>query len=384
MRRTVTVATLGVLAAATTALLGPGADARQHAPDEDRQAGAIEIGTSDEVDAELSYASTRHETFTYPGAGYVKVHFDEWQLAEGDYITVSDPAHTEVHRYEADSDPGWSTSISGDTAVVRLHTFQGLMPDRMDDYGAKIDAVAHEMTPEEKQESHSKDPLLESVCGQDDQKNAVCYESEEPEVFANTAPVARLLIDGTTMCTAWRVGEKNRLLTNSHCFETSKQARDTEVWFNYSCTTCEGDDVEEPVKVRGDEVLATDATYDYTLFTVDDFEAVKEFGHMELADRKPKGREELYIPQHPDGRPTQVAIGSDRDPAGACQVSDPDYDGYAENSDVSYYCDTSFGSSGSPVLSRETHEVIALHHFGGCPNSGVRSDKLLERIGDKI
>src|SRR5690625_3681246 len=200
MRRTVTVATLGVLAAATTALLGPGADARQHAPDEDRQAGAIEIGTSDEVDAELSYASTRHETLTYRGAGDVKVHCDEWQPADGDAITAPDPAPAAVRRCEADSGPGWSTSISGDTAVVRLHTFQGLMPDRMDEYGAKIDAVAHEMTPEEKQESHSKDPLLESVCGQDDQKNAVCYESEEPEVFANTAPVARLLIDGTTMC----------------------------------------------------------------------------------------------------------------------------------------------------------------------------------------
>src|SRR5699024_1921768 len=138
------------------------------------------------------------------------------------------------------------------------------------------------------------------------------------------------------------------------------------------------------VKVRGDEVLATDATYDYTLFSVDDFEAIKEFGYMKLADRQAKDREELYIPQHPDGRPTQVAMHSDQDPAGACQVTDASYDGYAANSDVAYYCDTSFGSSGSPVISRETHEVIALHHFGGCPNSGVRSDKLLDRIGDKI
>ena len=51
-------------------------------------------------------------------------------------------------------------------------------------------------------------------------------------------------------------------------------------------------------------------------------------------------------------------------------------DGFIANSDVSYYCDTQGGSSGSPVISRVTNKVIALHHFGGCPNSGVRADLL--------
>jgi hypothetical protein len=32
------------------------------------------------------------------------------------------------------------------------------------------------------------------------------------------------------------------------------------------------------------------------------------------------------------------------------------------------------------VLSRKTNKVVALHHFGGCPNSGVRGDLLLARI----
>jgi hypothetical protein len=32
------------------------------------------------------------------------------------------------------------------------------------------------------------------------------------------------------------------------------------------------------------------------------------------------------------------------------------------------------------VLSRVTNRVVALHHFGGCPNSGVRGDLLLNRI----
>ena len=61
-------------------------------------------------------------------------------------------------------------------------------------------------------------------------------------------------------------------------------------------------------------------------------------------------------------------------------MADPLYDGYAKDSDVSYYCDTEGGSSGSPVLSRKTDKVIALHHFGGCPNSGVRIDLIYNKI----
>ena len=58
----------------------------------------------------------------------------------------------------------------------------------------------------------------------------------------------------------------------------------------------------------------------------------------------------------------------------------PNYTGYAAGSDVSYYCDTEGGSSGSPVLSRATNKVVALHHFGGCPNSGVRADLLAAKL----
>lgn len=227
-------------------------------------------------------------------------------------------------------------------------------------------------------------PEPESVCGGDESRDAVCYRSTYPAIYRNTKPVARLLIDGIELCSAFRVGAGNRLLTNHHCLNSTAQAQRTEVWFNYQCAECDGWAVFRPTKVRGAQVLATDRVLDYTLFTVEDFAAVEQFGYLELDPRAVKAGEELYVPQHPRGMPTRVAIDSDQDAAGRCAVSQPRVDGYGPLTDFSYYCDTDGGSSGSPVLSRESHRVIALHHFGGCPNSGVRMELIHPRIADLL
>ena len=131
-------------------------------------------------------------------------------------------------------------------------------------------------------------------------------------------------------------------------------------------------------KVWGDRVLATDDRLDYTLFSVQDFDTIGRFGYLQLDVRAPRAGEELYIPQHPGGEPTQIARG------GNCAVADPSYWGYDRGTDLSYYCDTEGGSSGSPVLSRSSDRVIGLHHFGGCPNSGVRIDQIYEQVGNLL
>ncbi|HIW61761.1 MAG TPA: serine protease [Candidatus Stackebrandtia excrementipullorum] len=390
MKRTTTLlavaAMVGAAAIATPLFLGPDAEADE--PMQPTRAalqgerGTIEIGTVEDVMTTLSYLTEAEQVLHYPDAEYVKVHFSRLDLMPGDYVTVSDPEGDEEYRYES-GQTDWATSISGDTAVVKLHGESGLLSGVMSRYGIEVDKVARGYSAEELADLQQQRQRTESVCGRDDQVDAVCYESSEPQIHDSSASVARLLIDGTTLCTAFRVSEDNRLLTNNHCFDSTASAKSTEVWFNYACMTCDGGDVGAVTKVRGAEVLDTDATYDYTLFSVDDFESIEEFGHLTLADRKARPREKLYIPQHPGGAPTQIALDSDAD-RGACRVDDPTFDGYASNSDVSYFCDTMFGSSGSPVISRDTHEVIALHHFGGCPNSGVRSDIIVERIGSML
>ncbi|MDA1358425.1 serine protease [Glycomyces luteolus] len=355
-------------------------------PVEDELLGMVGVGEVAELRESLTYADDADVLkLTDPDAGYVKVHFERLLLDTGDFVTVSSPDGAESYRYEESLIDQWATSITGDTAVVELHReTEGGGSSAL---GALIDKAAYGFTAEEvdglAQERAGRARPEESICAGDEKRSSVCYRTSYPNVVDHAEPVARLLIDGTVLCTAFRVGEGNRLLTNHHCFTETQEAQATEVWFGYDCVACGADLANAPVKVHGSEVLATSGPLDYTLFTVDEFERIERFGYLELSDRAARIGEAIYIPQHPAGRPTEIAMESSVD-GGNCVVKHETYDGYVADSDISYYCDTEFGSSGSPVLSRDTHEVIALHHFGGCPNSGVNVQLIQKEIGHLI
>ena len=341
------------------------------------------------VDKVLGYRSAAH-TFHYPAASYVKLHFNRVRLLPGDYLTVSNPQGTESYRYDTPTSDEWAMSVTGDTARLQVHRAAGaalVAGSLLSRLGVDVDRVARGFTPvEQRQVPESQpvgpghDPREESVCGGGDESaDAVCYKSADPVAYTRSQAIVRLLINGTELCTGWRVGAENRLLTNNHCFSSSAEARKTEVWFNYQCTKCRGASTQKPVKVRAGQVLATDHTYDYTLFTVSNFASVRKFGFLSFDPSRPAKGQELYVPQHPSGEPTRIA-GALGDKASTCVVADNRYDGYVKGSDIAYYCDTEGGSSGSPVLSRKTNKVVALHHFGGCPNSGVRGDLLFAKL----
>jgi lysyl endopeptidase len=328
-----------------------------------------EVGTEESLLALVSPA--RSATITRTGAWYVKVHLTGLKLRPGTEISVSNVDGSEVYRYTAaggltatpTATGFWAMSITGDTAVVTVHG-RGT---------AAIDKITRGFTAEE----FAARPQPMSVCGTNDWRDVVCFQSSNPTEYARTRPVARLLRNGTSLCTGWRVGPNNRMLTNNHCFTSPGGI---EVWFNYDCTTCGGTVAATTTKVLASQVLRTHAGLDYTLFTVNDFAAISSFGFIELDTRRPAVGEQMYIIQHPGGLMKKLGLRDSSTATGFCQVRAVGVNGSAAGADISYMCDTAGGSSGSVVLSRTTHRAIALHHFGGCPNQGVRIELIEPQI----
>ena len=65
----------------------------------------------------------------FPGATYVRVHFSKFQLANGDWLEISNMARTEVYRYQGkgphDSGEFWANTILGESALITLYARQG-------------------------------------------------------------------------------------------------------------------------------------------------------------------------------------------------------------------------------------------------------------------
>lgn len=298
-------------------------------------------------------------TITELDATFIKVHFNIIHLNPGAYITVSSPDGAESHRYpeEAPSSTpvtqsdSWALSIDGSTAVVTLHA---------DDLPGNIVHIDRYVVGEDAM-------YTESTCGGgDDMRRAACYRSSNPTIFDKAKAVAKIVIvksGGTFSCTAWRVGPRNdTMMTNNHCISNQNHANNTEVQFRYQQSTCEGSEFAGTVKVRANRLLVTNGPTDMTLFTINNPERVARFGALELENRNPRAREEIYIPQHARGWAKRIGVV---DGGRNCAVN-----WVSSGASMNYRCDTQQGSSGSPVISRSSHRVIALHNAGGCSANG--------------
>ncbi|MGO1069877.1 trypsin-like serine peptidase [Lysobacter sp. CA199] len=338
-----------------------------------------------------------------PDAAFIKVHFAQFDLPAGVVLEVSDPQRSEVYRYRQ-GDLGRHTvdaslgedgktrfgamSIAGNTAVLRL---VGTPTEPWSPrHGVRVQRY-DEGFPQELMGELSEAGLLgggastKSICGVKDSRPVACYASSDATAVARSKPVALILLNGTKWCTAWRVGADNRIFTNNHCLDSAADVAGSEFWFNYQATTCAGTTSGALTKVAGDKLLKTDQTLDYTLLTVKNFANISSFGYLSLDVRKPVVGEEIYISGHPDTRMKELSVVSDRDGGGRCKVIDADADGYGADTDAGYYCDTEGGNSGSPVLARSSHKVVALHHFGGncnaqAPNRGVKMQLIWPQV----
>lgn len=335
------------------------------------------------------------------GASFIKLHFEYFKLPAGAVLEVSDANGKEVYRYsaaklgphtvEAKLGENGKTSfaamsVNGEVARVRL-LLNGAKWDWAQ-HGVRIRQIMEGFPEAQIAEIMRRAPVATgenstlSICGVNERLDAACHENTYPAEFERSRPVARLVMSGG-LCTAWRLGNGNFMMTNNHCIATQSETQGAEVWFNYQRTTCNGNTMAPVTKVSAATMLKTDATLDYTLFTLSNLSAVASFGNFGLDVRNLIKDEQIFIPQHGGGDPKQISITSDANTGGVCRIDAPVQNGNGTGTDAGYKCDTVGGSSGSPVLSTTSKRVVALHHLGGCP-SGNNSGALISKIWPQI
>ncbi|MEH0981751.1 trypsin-like serine peptidase [Micromonospora sp. CPCC 205556] len=402
LRRLRTAAvTLGACTLGLSLLSAPAAEAYSgqpvaphsaRAPESDQFSaeGIPTVGELRTVKGSLSYARDgRTQIIRHPGAAYVKVHFSSLRLAQGDYVTVSSPDGEESYRYDrhlnratgsdytTDGRPGfWAMSVEGDTAVVTLHSNRASRRN-----AATIDRFWRGY---DRMEITQHNLSTQSVCSTDARRDVVCYQNSHPNEYARGTAVARLLISGGGLCTTWRVGNSNRMLTNKHCMSTQSTVSGSEMQFNYQCATCGGANPGPGTKVSGATLYKVSTggsgELDYTLYSVNNFTSIQGFGTLYLATTATTTGTRIYIPGHGDGSPKRLSIYENTQGGATCTVRNASYNTW----NISYSCDTSGGNSGSPVLDAN-HRVVALHHLGGCPsNQGAKAHLIYNEIASLI
>jgi len=314
----------------------------------------------------------------HPGATYIAIHFDRFELGPGDRVVVRSPSNEQHWEYTGKGRAGvgefWAVHIKGDAAVVEL--FDGAAEGggwgvSIDEYVAGFIALGAEST--------------ESICTPDDKENAICYDDgsspppDDAAIYDNSRAVARLLIQGSFLCTGWLAGCEGHLFTNAHCIDNQTAAANTDYEFmaeapncgSANCQLCWAGTIWGGAATLVEHSLPMDYAFVHLAGSPQD-----TYGSFQIDPRNVVAEERIYIPQHPAGNAKEIGVSSSNafDESGFCEIrglaypcADPVFGGLG---DAAYHCDTEGGSSGSPVVAYSDHRVIALHHCAGCDAAG--------------
>ncbi|CAJ1965177.1 unnamed protein product [Cylindrotheca closterium] len=347
---------------------------------------------------ELSKISKTY-SFYHPGASYIAVHFQHMNLGEGCSITIQeasrgDMSHSYTGKGRQDLGTFWDHHIYGDSIEIILacEDWETSAEFEVDEYAAGFPEDALRDSRGRKRSLRrgsettdnsfpppfiGRDGRELSICGTNDMRNAQCYEADFPTEYNLAGAVAKVHIHGTGVCTGWLVGPNNVFVTNRHCIRTDEEALTSDYIFDFEVEgggDCNSANIKErsvsEITYEATELLAASDIDDYVLIKLAG-NPVSKHGYLELDNRKPNVGENIYIPQHPGGLDKEIAIFDSHIGEGArCEIQTTNSEtcfgrlntGYW---DLSYSCDTKGGTSGSPVLSVDTHKVIGLHHCGG-------------------
>jgi serine protease len=326
----------------------------------------------------MVWSYTIHET----GAAWIKPHFSDFKLNDGDYVELVDMYGMVIEtvkgaeienetRFNVKNVPVenkarvknpkksfWGPAIDGDEVTVKLYRDSRSRKG----YGFSIDEVGIGIEP------ISEEPVIESICGSDTLQNIKCQSTAIQNLGLAVGRMLYQKSGSWYVCTGFLVSScSSHFLTNEHCISSQTDVNTLQVRFRYRYTTCTGSTLDSYSTYYGSSFVTDNTYYDFCLLTLSG-SPQNTYGHLGLINGNPVSNEAIYIIQHPGGYPQKFGSGT--------VYSTSAYSGR----DFSYYVDTRGGSSGSPVFADYEDEVLGLHHYGGCPNSAVKMNYIYEYI----
>ncbi|MFK8016298.1 MAG: trypsin-like peptidase domain-containing protein [Gammaproteobacteria bacterium] len=311
-----------------------------------------------------------------PGASFVKAHFVNLNLRAGDRLVLINGLGREVEaltgRGPKDRGTFWGLSGQGDNLALR---FEFTRP-----YSVAPFTIDRVIAGNKSLLAPRIDSGERSICSPGDFEDAICYQGDTGKWDNVRASVGVMAVGGnaaTAMyCSGSNVSGANAILSNQHCVESQASCDNTEFVFEMYRTQCgvSSSALSEWQSYRCDEMLASEplvncdagpGDLDFALTTVIG-DPASTFGFADVDPAPLTSGEEIYIVQHPDGRPHEITIGSGPDVV-------------VDGTVLRYYntLDTEGGSSGSPIYRASDNRLVGLHHCGGCSSPGVGNRGML-------
>lgn len=315
-----------------------------------------------------------------PGATFLRLHIVNLNLEGTDTLELRDARGrlVETYRGRGPRQRGsfWTLSVPGERA-----TLVWLMNGRRNDVAFQVDRIVT---------GDNRFDAARSVCGSADFDDAICVQPNNAQWANVQATAGVMLISGdpgeALFCTGVNISPDNRILTNHHCLYSQNLCDSAEFIFGYQRSSCNNGSAvsDDWLSYRCDEILTgqplvdcevTPGALDFVVASAAG-EPSQSFGYVQPGTTTPASGEGLYIVQHPDGRPKEIAAGADT---------------AVESLQLRYWgtLDTEPGSSGAPIFRSSDHQLVAIHHCGGCEdpvlgNRGVLMSAIAPLIDDHL